>query len=127
MSRAPGYQRAPNHKIVETPEPSRMKAELGGEVIADSTDVLRVEEDGSPVRFYFPRADVRMEKLRRSATTSFCPFKGTANYFSIAGADGKTAEDVVWTYEQPYDEHVGLKDRVAFWTEKNEALTVKKA
>jgi uncharacterized protein (DUF427 family) len=67
-----------------------------------------------------------MEKLSRTATTSDCPFKGTAHYFSLK-ADGDTLEDAVWTYEAPYEEHQALKDRVAFWVEKSPKIEIEPA
>jgi uncharacterized protein (DUF427 family) len=99
---------------------------VDGELIADSTAVIQVEEDGSPVRYYFPRADVKMELLERSTMTTQCPFKGTANYFSLRVKD-KKLKDAVWTYEDPYDEHLGLKERLAFYEEKAPGLSIRPA
>jgi uncharacterized protein (DUF427 family) len=127
MPKAPGYVSHPNHKITESPAASRMVVEVAGEVIADSRHAVRVEEDGSPPRIYFPRADVRMDKLVRTAKTSVCPFKGTASYFSIQAAADRTLADAVWTYEDPYEEHRGLKDLVAFWEERHPGLSVRAA
>jgi uncharacterized protein (DUF427 family) len=102
--------------------------ELEGQVVADSSNVVRVDEDGSPARYYFPRGDVSMGKLQRTATTSQCPFKGTAHYFSLAmtaGKDGGRLEDAVWSYEEPFDEHQALKDKLAFYDDKYRNIHVR--
>jgi uncharacterized protein (DUF427 family) len=128
MSKSPGHQQLPDHSIVERPLRKRMQVTVDGELIADSTAVIQVEEDGSPTRYYFPRADVKMERLERSTMTTVCPFKGTANYFNInVNVNGRKLKDAVWTYEDPYDEHLPLKERVAFYEEKAPGLKVRPA
>jgi uncharacterized protein (DUF427 family) len=126
MSKSPGHQQLPDHSIVERPLRKRMQVTVDGEVIADSSAVIQVEEDGSPTRYYFPRADVKMDRLERTTMTTQCPFKGTANYFSI-NASGRKLKDAVWTYEDPYDEHLRLKERVAFYEEKAPGLKIRPA
>lgn len=119
MSQSPGHQKRPDHNVrdVHLPQSVRVCVEVGGETIADSHNVVRVDEDGHPPRYYFPRSDVKMQALERTETTSHCPFKGTACYFSLR-AKNRRLDDAVWTYEEPYDEHADLKDRLAFYDEK---------
>jgi len=122
--KSPGHQKRPDHKVEEARVRQSAEVELAGRVIAKSSDVIRVEEDGSPVRFYFPRTAVAAEALEASSTTTQCPFKGTARYFNLK-ADGRTLKDAVWSYEEPYEEHRNLKDRVAFYDDKYREIYVR--
>lgn len=117
MSKSPGHAKWPDHQVKELHSDQHVRVEVDGELIADSRNVVRVDEDKHPVRYYFPRTDVRMELLERSATTTECPFKGTATYFHLRTGDRKL-EDAAWSYETPYDEHLGLRDRLAFYDER---------
>ena len=123
MSRSPGHQKWPDHEVRETRVGRRMKVEIDGDIIANSADVIRVDETEHPVRYYFPRADVKMDKLERSDTTTECPFKGIAHYFSVRRGDN-TLRDAVWTYEDPYDEHRALEERIAFYEERFSSIRI---
>ncbi len=120
---SPGHQQHPEHHVKERRVSNPMRVEYSGVVIASSSDVICVEEDRHRDRYYFPRSSVSMELLTRSDTTTKCPFKGTANYYSVK-VEGKTLEDAVWTYEDPYDEHVNLKERLSFYDDKFPELRV---
>lgn len=85
------------------------KAIWNGTVIAESNDTVVVERN-----HYFPRDSVNAALLKPSATTSFCPWKGTASYYSLE-VDGKTNADAVWYYPEPKDAAKEIKDRLAFW------------
>jgi uncharacterized protein (DUF427 family) len=123
MSKAPGHQKWPDHRVDEARVRQRMTVQVENESIADSTDVIRVDEDRSPVRYYFPRSGISMDKLQPSATTTECPFKGTATYFNIKVGE-RTLQDAAWTYEDPYQEHADLKGRIAFYDDKLPTIQV---
>jgi uncharacterized protein (DUF427 family) len=128
MSQSPGHQKWPYHKVRETPVGKQVTVELDGQILAQSGNVIRVDEDGSPARYYFPRGDVRMDKLERTETTSECPFKGTAHYFSLSiggGGHGGELKDAAWSYEEPFDEHRTLKDRLAFYDDRYRNIHVR--
>ncbi len=80
-----------------------------GVVIAQSDDTVVVEGN-----HYFPRSAVKPGVLRDSATTSVCPWKGTASYHSLE-VDGKTNADAAWYYPEPKDAAAQIRDRIAFW------------
>ena len=117
MASGPGYAKQPEHEVKVSPEPARLRVTLDGETLAESADALALSESGYGAVHYFPTADVRMAKLSPTAHSSYCPFKGRASYWSLA-AGGRTLENVVWGYEEPYDEVAAIKGRVAFWLAK---------
>jgi uncharacterized protein (DUF427 family) len=84
------------HRITTRPCLRHVRVELDGEVLAESDRAVELDETGLPTRFYIPRDDVRLELLQRSATTSHCPFKGDATYFSAG-----RVKDAFWVYEEP--------------------------
>ena len=123
--RSPGHREHPEHHVNERHVPGRLRALLGADVLVDSDDVIEVDEDGNPPRYYFPRDNVRMDRMSASDTRTYCPFKGEASYFTMEFLDGQMP-DAAWTLKQPYDEHADLKDRVAFYSEKFDDLQFKR-
>jgi uncharacterized protein (DUF427 family) len=76
-------------------------------------------ESGLPVRYYLPREDVRVELLAPSYTTTRCPYKGVAHYWSLR--DGERFErDIVWTYPQPFHDAEAVRDLLCFVDERVE-------
>ncbi|KGB54821.1 hypothetical protein FG91_01721 [Sphingopyxis sp. LC81] len=86
-----------------------VQARWNGAVIADSDDAVVVEGN-----HYFPRGAVDTRLLSGSATTSFCPWKGTASYHHVT-VDGRVNEDAAWYYPDPKEAAAEIRDRIAFW------------
>jgi uncharacterized protein (DUF427 family) len=87
----------------------QMRAVWNGEVVAESEDTVVVEGN-----HYFPMESVRQDLLRPSSTTSVCPWKGTASYYTLE-VGGQQNRDAVWTYPTPKDAAAQIAGRVAFW------------
>jgi uncharacterized protein (DUF427 family) len=87
------------HRISTRPSERGVRVERDGEVLAESRRAVELEETGLPTRYYLPREDVRVDLLTPSDTTSHCPFKGDATYFSAPGAP-----DAFWVYEATSEE-----------------------
>jgi uncharacterized protein (DUF427 family) len=107
-------QPAPGHPITIARNASRVRVIFAGQIIADSTRALTLHEAGYAPVHYIPRADVAMSLLKPSARASYCPYKGDANYFSIV-ADGRTADNAVWSYEQPFPAMAAIAGYLAFY------------
>ena len=86
-----------------------MRARWNDTVIAESDATVVVEGN-----HYFPAESVRADVLVASDTTSICPWKGTASYYSLS-VDDKENPDAAWYYPSPKDAAAEIKDHVAFW------------
>jgi uncharacterized protein (DUF427 family) len=111
----------PDHPISIARNDRRVRVRFAGTVIADSTRALILQEASYPAVNYIPREDVDMARLTPSAHASHCPYKGDASYFSIA-AGGRSAENAVWSYQQPYPAMAAIKDHVAFYPDRVDAI-----
>ena len=107
----------PDHPIAVQPHDGRVTVHLGDTVVADTAAALELHESTLPVAYYLPVADVEQSLLRDSATTTYCPYKGDASYYSIAVGD-QVVDDVIWYYPQPYDAVAGIAGHVAFYPSK---------
>ncbi len=124
MSR-PVLEPSAKHPITIEPTEGRVVVRIGDRVVADSRHALTLQESTYPPVQYIPIADVDASVLRRTDTSSYCPFKGDASYYSVETPDG-TVDDVIWTYEKPYAAVSEIAGRVAFYRDRAE-LTVEPA
>ena len=110
-----------DHPITVAPSPKRVVVTMAGKVIADTRHALTLREATYPPVHYIPRADVDMAALTGTTTRTYCPYKGEASYFSIP-AGGERAVDAVWSYEAPHESVAAIKDHVAFYPSRVDAI-----
>ncbi len=99
--------------------PRRVRVLYQNHVIADSNEVVVLEEEGLHPVQYFPREDVSMEYMSRTERQTHCPYKGDASYYTIM-MDGAFAENALWSYEAPLAGMEAIRGRVAFYPDQVE-------
>jgi uncharacterized protein (DUF427 family) len=108
-----GHVRDPYHRVDTRSTSRHVEVLAGGEPLASSDRAVLVFETGLPARAYLPLADVEEGLLAPGDTTTTCPYKGEASYFSVA-AGGRVLADAAWTYERPLGEALALAGHVCF-------------
>jgi uncharacterized protein (DUF427 family) len=111
----------PDHPISVTPNPHRIVVTLAGRVVADTRNALTLKEASYPPVQYIPRGDVDMGLLERTNHATYCPYKGDCAYYSIPSG-GTRAVNAVWTYEAPYSAVAEIKDHLAFYPDRVDAI-----
>ena len=96
---------------------------VAGKIVAESTQALQLEEKGYPPVYYLPRRDADMSLLVRTTHCTYCPYKGDCTYYNIR-IDGTKSEYAVWTYENPYEAVAAIKDYLAFYPTRVDAIEV---
>jgi len=120
---AQGFKNHPEHRVETKPADARVRVMFNGEVIANSRDAIRLDESKYAPVYYLPRKDVKMERLTRTTHSTHCPFKGEASYYTLS-TGGRSVANAVWSYEQPYDEMSVIKERLAFYPDKVDSISV---
>jgi uncharacterized protein (DUF427 family) len=104
----------PAHKLLMHDFPRRIRATFGGQTVVDTTDAVLLYETGLPPRLYVPIADIRADLIRPTGHHTYCPFKGTASYWTVTVAD-QQAENAIWAYPEPNAESGWLKGYAGFY------------
>lgn len=111
----------PDHPIAIERSPKRVVVRAGGHTVADTRDALVLREATYPPVYYVPRKDADMSLLERTATESYCPYKGEASYYSIpVGAE--RAVDAVWSYENPHEAVPEIREHLAFYPDRVDSI-----
>lgn len=110
-----------DHPISIEPNLRRVVVRFNGQVIAETTHALTLREASyAPVQ-YVPRGDVAMKFLERSDHSTHCPYKGDASYYSLRVGE-RSQNNAVWSYETPFPAVYVIKDYVAFYPDKVDAI-----
>jgi uncharacterized protein (DUF427 family) len=111
----------PDHPITVTPQGGHVTVRAGGQVIADTGRALSLKEASYPQVFYIPREDANMDLLSRIDHNTYCPYKGDASYFTVT-AGGLVRENAVWSYENPFPAVAEIREHLAFYPNKVDAI-----
>ena len=119
---------SPPHKILFQPDGRRLRAYVEDTVVLDTTRAHLLHETGILPVAYVPLEDFDLELLERTQTSTHCPFKGDASYWSLHVGDD-VREDAVWAYEEPIEQASWLRGFAALpfskadaWRVEDEAL-----
>ena len=113
----------PDHPITISPVEGKVRVTVAGRIVADSTRALRLEEKGYPPVYYLPRDDADMSLLVRTKHYTYCPYKGDCTYYNIP-IGGTKSEYAVWTYETPYEAVASIRECLAFYPTRVDAIEV---
>ncbi len=108
------------HPITVEPTAGRVVARVGGKVVADSQHALTLRESSYPAVQYIPMSDVDQGVLSKTDTSTYCPYKGDASYYSVEPAGGEPVRDAIWTYESPFPAVAKIAGHVAFYPDRAE-------
>ena len=106
-----------DHPISIQPNPDRVVVSVAGRVVADTGNALTLREADYPAVQYIPREDVDFSQLERTDHTTYCPYKGDCNYYSVLDG-GRKSVNAVWSYEDPYPVVAQIKGHVAFYPDR---------
>ncbi|MGP4024415.1 DUF427 domain-containing protein [Actinomadura sp. 3N407] len=111
------HPRSPYTRVDVLASSRNVRVEVDGVTVAESSSPRLLFETGLPVRYYLPKTHVRMDLLEHTDTVTHCPYKGTAEYWSVH-AGGDVHKDLAWSYPVPLDESRKVTGLVCFYSEK---------
>jgi len=111
------HPRDPYTRVDILASSQHVRVEIDGVTVADSVRPHILFETHLPPRYYLPLSDVRTDLLIPSDTTSHCPYKGTAGYWSVDAGHG-VRPDLVWIYRTPLPESQKVAGLACFYNEK---------
>ncbi len=111
------HPRDPHTRVDILASSRHVRIEVGGVTVAESGQPRILFETGLPPRYYLPLTDLRMDLLLPSTKQTHCPYKGTAEYWSVDTGEA-VHEDIVWIYRMPLPESQKIAGLACFYNEK---------
>ncbi|KUJ13312.1 DUF427-domain-containing protein [Mollisia scopiformis] len=111
------HPKDPYKRIETLPSSRRVRIEVAGVVVAESSQNVFLYETMLRPRYYLNAGDVKWEFLSESGTISYCPYKGMATYYNVK-VKGREIKDAVWYYRYPTSESALVAGRLCFYNEK---------
>ena len=109
----------PAHKLLMHEFPRRIRATFGGRTVFDTTRAMLLHETGLLPQVYVPLDDIRADLITPTDHHTFCPFKGTASYWTVTvarqGDDSQVAQNAIWAYPEPKEEVAAIRDHFCFY------------
>ena len=114
----------PDHPIVIEPAGQRISVTVAGVVVAESERALTLREAGYAPVHYFPPEDVHFGRLEPTDHTTWCPYKGEADYHSVP-AGGEGSANAAWRYRQPFPAVAAIAGHIAFFPDRVDAIALR--
>jgi uncharacterized protein (DUF427 family) len=111
------HPRDPYHRVDVMNSSRNVRVVIDGQVVAETDQPRLLFETGIRTRYYIPKVDVRMDLLESTPTSTACPYKGNAVYWSARVGDN-TYKDIVWSYPFPTMESAKIQNMLSFYNEK---------
>ena len=114
----------PDHPITIETKNTPVSVKLAGDIVLAAATHLELREAAYPAVAYIPRVGLDLSHLVRSEHTTWCPYKGEAAYFHLRTVSGEIIENAVWTYETPFPAVAAIKDALAVYPNKVDAIEI---
>ena len=117
LNPAPGFLKYPGRTLNYKPIERKIEVIFNNKIIASSNMFILLEEENYAPVMYVPRDGLFFKFMENTQHSSYCPFKGKASYWNIKVCENKI-ENAVWSYSDPFDEALIIKNHFAFYSGK---------
>ncbi|MFD7003545.1 DUF427 domain-containing protein [Streptomyces mirabilis] len=111
------HPRDPYKRIDALRSTRHVRVEIDGTLVADTHHPVLLFETRLPIRYYIPREDVRLDLFTHTDLRTGCPYKGTAEYWSLTGAGDGVPANLAWSYPDPLPAAAAVARHITFYNE----------